>query len=44
MEEYIARCANVEVEDVINICTDCPLMPIVNALAEYEDKEGLTNE
>ena len=44
MEEYIAQCANVEVEDVDNICTDCPLMPIVNALAEYEDREGLTYE
>ena len=44
IEEYIARCANVEVEDVADVCIDCPLMPIVNALAEYEDREGLTNE
>ena len=44
MEEYIARCFKGEVEDIVDVCTDCPLMPIVNALAEYEDREGLTYE
>ena len=41
----IADCYKIEswIEDMdgdtSNMCDNCPIMPIVNKLAEYEDKE-----
>ena len=40
MEKYLES-LNVEDFSLLDYCTNCPIFPIVNKLAEYEDKEEL---